>query len=378
MSQLLQVLGALLLLSAFIAAQSGVLAGSSVTYLIANAAGSALLASIAVVGRDWGFLLLEGTWAVASTISLHRISSAGRSDTVDAAPERHSGTDSPTREPVPVPEARTVHVASDELGSTYRLIRFFRDSYTGSQGRQWLQPHIMWWSLTFLRDNGVHLDLATLTAPELRAKVTEMPLSAGHLEVLPVEQVELNFRLWWSILIDIARAVYRPRWHRVLFRPATRLPNFADLQRRAAQLGLHPWMSSATYEELAGIAHSLAVIDRHIRLRRAGPDDIMTDVLLPELLLAEMHWLHAPGGRASTPNRPRVDIVLLRRHAAAETRWINDRHLGPLSHMYLRAGDILGHLATLPDETRNSAVRSIMSMYEELRRADNSSEAAHR
>jgi len=67
--QLVQVIGSLLVLSAFSAAQVGRLAQKSVGYLSLNLVGSGVLAVEAVLVRQWGFLLLEGVWAVVSALS---------------------------------------------------------------------------------------------------------------------------------------------------------------------------------------------------------------------------------------------------------------------------------------------------------------------
>jgi hypothetical protein len=66
MDQLLQILGALMILAAYTAAQFGVLDQKSYPYLWLNLIGSALLAVLAALGRQWGFLLLEAVWAVVS------------------------------------------------------------------------------------------------------------------------------------------------------------------------------------------------------------------------------------------------------------------------------------------------------------------------
>jgi hypothetical protein len=68
--QVVQVVGALLILAAFIAAQMGRLNTSSLAYLWLNLVGSATLAVLAALGPDWGFLLLEGAWAIVSAWSL--------------------------------------------------------------------------------------------------------------------------------------------------------------------------------------------------------------------------------------------------------------------------------------------------------------------
>jgi hypothetical protein len=64
--QVLQVFGALLLLAAFAAGQFGLLDARSYPNLLLNAAGSAILAVLAAIDRQWGFLLLEGVWALVS------------------------------------------------------------------------------------------------------------------------------------------------------------------------------------------------------------------------------------------------------------------------------------------------------------------------
>ncbi|HVX43750.1 MAG TPA: hypothetical protein VHC49_07680 [Mycobacteriales bacterium] len=70
MSQLVQVIGSLLILAAFAAAQLGLLNQKAYSYLVLNTVGSGVLAVDAAVEQQWGFLLLEGSWAIVSAISL--------------------------------------------------------------------------------------------------------------------------------------------------------------------------------------------------------------------------------------------------------------------------------------------------------------------
>lgn len=67
-----QVAGALLVLAGFAGEQLGRLDARSLTYLLLNIVGAGTLAVVAYVDRDWGFLLLEGSWAIISLASMPR------------------------------------------------------------------------------------------------------------------------------------------------------------------------------------------------------------------------------------------------------------------------------------------------------------------
>lgn len=72
MSQLIQIVGAVLILVAYTLSQMRRLEQDSVLYLTLNFVGSALLGVLAWLGHQWGFLLLEGVWALVSAIGLIR------------------------------------------------------------------------------------------------------------------------------------------------------------------------------------------------------------------------------------------------------------------------------------------------------------------
>ncbi len=72
MEQLIEVVGAVLILTAFVLAQFGRLATASLTYMVLNVVGSGMLAVVAAVDGDVGFLLLEGVWAIVSAYSIVR------------------------------------------------------------------------------------------------------------------------------------------------------------------------------------------------------------------------------------------------------------------------------------------------------------------
>jgi hypothetical protein len=73
MDQVIQVIGALLILAAYAAAQFRWLDQHSRTYLVLNLVGSAVLAVLALVEDQWGFLLLEAVWAMVSAWSLAQV-----------------------------------------------------------------------------------------------------------------------------------------------------------------------------------------------------------------------------------------------------------------------------------------------------------------
>lgn len=70
MGQVIQIVGSLLVLAGFALAQWGILNLKSLRYLVLNTVGSAVLAVNAIYEAQWGFLLLEGVWAIVSAISL--------------------------------------------------------------------------------------------------------------------------------------------------------------------------------------------------------------------------------------------------------------------------------------------------------------------
>jgi hypothetical protein len=82
--QMIQIAGSLLVLAGFALSQWGVLDPKSRRYLTLNAVGSAILAVDALETSQWGFLLLEGVWAVVSTVGLVRASRHRGRATADA------------------------------------------------------------------------------------------------------------------------------------------------------------------------------------------------------------------------------------------------------------------------------------------------------
>jgi hypothetical protein len=68
--QIVQILGALAILAAFVLAQWRVIDARSLRYLVPNLVGSTVLAVDAYLGAQWGFVLLEGVWAIVSGVGV--------------------------------------------------------------------------------------------------------------------------------------------------------------------------------------------------------------------------------------------------------------------------------------------------------------------
>jgi hypothetical protein len=80
MGQAMQLLGAVVVVSAYVAAQQKRLPFDSVQFLAMNALGAGILTVVAAVNRDFGFLLLEGVWTWVSTRGLLRALKARRAN----------------------------------------------------------------------------------------------------------------------------------------------------------------------------------------------------------------------------------------------------------------------------------------------------------
>jgi hypothetical protein len=78
--QAIQIAGSLLILTAYAASQAGRLPIDGRTYLVLNVVGSAILAVLAAIDVQWGFLLLEGVWALVSLWGLVQVT-RGRTPT---------------------------------------------------------------------------------------------------------------------------------------------------------------------------------------------------------------------------------------------------------------------------------------------------------
>ena len=78
MSQVIQIVGALAILAAFVDAQLRVFDVRSWTYLWLNFLGALVLGIVAWHERQYGFLLLEGVWTIVSAWGLATLARGAR------------------------------------------------------------------------------------------------------------------------------------------------------------------------------------------------------------------------------------------------------------------------------------------------------------
>lgn len=76
--QVVSIVGAILILAPFAAQQARRLGAETRTYQILNLIGGFCLCVAAIAGRQYGFILLEGSWVGVSAWGVWRVVRAGR------------------------------------------------------------------------------------------------------------------------------------------------------------------------------------------------------------------------------------------------------------------------------------------------------------
>ena len=72
MIQAISIVGALVILAAYGANQFSRVRTTNLAYVVANAVGAGILAVVALIEDQWGFLLLEGVWCLLACVALVR------------------------------------------------------------------------------------------------------------------------------------------------------------------------------------------------------------------------------------------------------------------------------------------------------------------
>jgi hypothetical protein len=76
MVQIISIVGSVLILVAYTANQAGRMTTEQLAYSLLNVFGAGILATVAAIEEQWGFLLLEGVWTIVSVAALWRGRSA--------------------------------------------------------------------------------------------------------------------------------------------------------------------------------------------------------------------------------------------------------------------------------------------------------------
>jgi hypothetical protein len=80
MLQTVGLVGAFFILIPFAASQLERMRVQTWTYQVMNFVGASTLTTVAVVERQYGFILLEGVWAIMSVVGMTRLTGSGSRD----------------------------------------------------------------------------------------------------------------------------------------------------------------------------------------------------------------------------------------------------------------------------------------------------------
>jgi hypothetical protein len=218
-----------------------------------------------------------------------------------------------------------------------------RGTFMISQGRQWLQISCLDAIFRMLREEAAAIPWQALGSAGSRRTMRKRALPPGHVEVANEHQLESVFELWLQISLWIGCYVYKS--------DVRHLPTDDELDRFVADLGLDPWMSSSTEEEISG----MKVMFR--RYRESDPRAAMTateairGLTIPYLIQGDRHWVS--GGRQrpgvlADPHASMLRHLVLDSHDKRRRGW----HLTAVQRLAARVGDTLAEIAATDPEYR--------------------------
>jgi hypothetical protein len=231
-----------------------------------------------------------------------------------------------------------------------------RSTFMISQGRQWLQLPCLDSIFRILLAQGVAIDWDLMGSAEARRKVRRRALPPGHVPVDTAGQVAAVFELWLQCALWVGRYVYD---HDARWLPSDdRLDEFIEVD-----LGLEPWMSSATEEELAGMK---VMFGRYRELdpqARLTADETILRFTLPFWIKGDRHWVSGDRARPGVLGDPHGSMI---QHLVRKGN--EKRHQGwqltVAEQLCVRVGDVLAGLeATDPTYRTLPTYRKLIAEY---------------
>jgi hypothetical protein len=189
--------------------------------------------------------------------------------------------------------------------------------------------------------------------------------------VVPSDQVRMSFDFWWALFTDIIKMNDRRGFALPLWPGRQYLPDAEQLEARAWNLGLRPWMSSSNWEEMSGAIRALEVLRGHDRDGRMDADEVMVRLMLPGMLITELHWLRKDDRGRPRTRGDRFEVIFVTRCRRALTAWSAGQYLTPLDAAYLRANDIIDALLPPPERPEHPLLQRILDLYSEMQQAYN-------
>jgi hypothetical protein len=245
-------------------------------------------------------------------------------------------------------QAEGSHMRVDRVESM-SLERFQRDvvrsSFMISQGRQWLQIPCLDSIFRILRGQEVQIDWDLMGSREARDRVRRRALPPGHVPVATDGQVAAVFELWLQCALWVGRYVYD---HDANWLPTDdRLDEYTEVE-----LGLEPWISSVTEEELAGMKVMFGRYRRRDPRARLTADEAIRLFMLPYWIKADRHWVSGDRTRPGALKDPHGSMIRQLVRAAGDKR----REGWPLTvaeQLCVRAGDLLAEIAATDPQYRS-------------------------